>query len=388
MSVIWEPTLNAEGQKYQAIAERIAVEHCRPLVEEIDRVQRYPWENVRAMHEAGLTSMFLPKEYGGQSASLVSAVAVIETLSRECPSTAAILTTFQLGAEVIQHAGNAAQKKQFLNETVAKGECVSFCLSELGAGSDPAAMTTTATPENDGYRIRGEKFWVGNGTASVQYVVFAKTDPSAGSRGITGFIVPKDAPGVVFDYMADKMGQRGSYTTNMKLDTWVPKDAIVGELNKGLGIALAGLDVGRVAIAGHALGMGMAAFDEAARRACERQSMGKPMIDHQGIGFKLADMAMRLSAARMMVYQAAQSFDEGRKISSLAAMTKVMATEAVQFVCNEAVQIWGSMGYVKPTKVERLLRDQRINQIYEGASEIQRIVLTRAVKAAYSGRNS
>lgn len=388
MTVIWEPTLNEEGRKYLAIADKFAVEQCRPLVEEIDRVQRYPWENVKAAHEAGLTNMFLPNEHGGGGASLTSAVAVVEAVARECPSTAAILTTFQLGAEIILHAGTPEQKQKYLNETVAKGECVSFCLSELGAGSDPAGMTTIATPEKDGYRIRGEKFWIGNGTASLYYVVFAKTEPSAGARGITGFIVPKDAPGVVFDYMADKTGQRGSFTSNMKLDTWVPKDAIVGELNKGLSLALAGLDVGRVAIAGHALGMGLAAFDEAASRACARQTFGKPMIDHQGIGFKLADMAMRLSAARMMVYQAAQSFDEGRKIASLAAMTKVMATEAVQFACNEAVQIWGSMGYVKPTKVERLLRDQRINQIYEGASEIQRIVLTRAVKAAYSGRNA
>jgi alkylation response protein AidB-like acyl-CoA dehydrogenase len=387
MAVIWEPSLNEENRRYLEIAEKFALEHCRPLVEEIDRAQRYPWENVRAAHEIGLTRMFLPTEFGGGGASLTSAVVAIEAVARECPSTAAILTTYQLGAEVILHAGTPAQKKKYLAETVAKGDCVSFCLSELGAGSDPAGMTTSATPEKDGYRIRGEKFWVGNGTASLYYVVFAKTDPDAGARGITGFIVPKDAPGVAFDYMADKMGQRGSFTSNMKLDTWVPKDAIVGELNKGLSIALAGLDVGRVAIAGHALGMGMAAFDEAASRACARQTFGKPMIEHQGIGFKLADMAMRLSGARMMVYQAAQSFDQGQKIASLAAMTKVMATEAVQFACNEAVQIWGSMGYVKPTKVERLLRDQRINQIYEGASEIQRIVLTRAVKAAYSGRN-
>ena len=313
---------------------------------------------------------------------------MVEAIAKGCPSTAAILTTYQLGAYIIQQVGTAAQKDRYLANGVAKGDCVSFCLSEKGVGSDPAGMETLATKEGDGWRIKGEKFWVGNGTASPYYVVFAKTDPNAGARGITGFMVHKDAPGVEFDYIADKMGQRGSFTTNIKLDTVVKADAVIGELNRGLKTALVGLNLGRIAIAGHALGMAMAAFEEAAKRACDRHTFGKPLIDHQAIGYKLADMAVEISAARTLVYQAAKAHDDGQDISAIAAMTKIFATEVTNRVANEAVQIWGSLGYVKPTKVERIYRDVRINQIYEGASEIQRLVITRAIRNAFMGKNS
>ena len=383
MAVIWEPDLPLDSQKFQTVAEDLTRRYFEPLVEEIDRVQRYPWENVQRLHEAGLTRMFLPKQYGGADASLVSANAVVEAIARGCPSTAAIVTTYQLGSYMVQRAGTDEQKDKCLTEAVAKGHCVSFCLSERAAGSDPAGMATLATPEGDGYRLKGEKFWVGGGAASIYFVVFAKTDPSAGSRGITGFLVSKDAPGVTVDFIADKMGQRGTFTTNLKVDTWVPESAIVGELNRGLRLALIGLDLGRITISGHAIGMAMAAFEESARRACDRQTFGQPLIDHQAIAFKLADMATRISGARMMTYAAAKAFDEGKDIASLAAMTKILATETANFVCDEAVQIWGSLGYIKPTKVERIFRDMRINQIYEGASEIQRIVISRAIKKEF-----
>lgn len=388
MPVIWEPDLSPQAQRYKDLAEKLTAEHFEPLVEEIDREQRYPWENVKVLNDSGLSRMFLPKELGGEDATLTEANVVIETISKGCPSTAAIVTTYQLGAYIIQQVGSPAQKERYLKNGVAKGDCVSFCLSERGAGSDPAGMETLATREGHGWRIKGEKYWVGNGTASPYYVVFAKTDPSAGSRGITGFMVHKDAPGVSFDYIADKMGQRGSYTSNIRLDTWVSDDAVVGELNRGLKTALVGLNLGRITISGHALGMAMAAFEEAAKRACERNTFGKPLIDHQAIGYKLADMATEISAARALVYEATRAFDSGQDISSIAAMCKIFATEVTNRVANEAVQIWGSQGYVKPTKVERIYRDVRINQIYEGASEIQRIVVTRAIRSAFMGRNS
>ena len=387
VSVIWEPELPASAVKYKALAEQLTRDHFEPLVEEIDRVQRYPTENIEKLHEAGLTRMFLPAKFGGADATLTDATAVVEAVAKGCPSTAAIITTYQLGAYIIQRSGTPEQQEKVLVNAISKGLCVSFCLSEINAGSDPAGMETTAVEEGDGYRIKGEKFWVGGGAASVYFVVFAKTDPTAGSRGITGFLVEKGAEGVVVDFIADKMGQRGSYTTNLKVDTWVPKSAVVGEFNKGLKLALMGLNLGRITISGHALGMGVAAFEEAARRACERVTFGKPIIDHQSIGFRLSDMAARLSSARMMVYYAAKAFDDGKsteEISNLAAMSKMLATEATHFACNEAVQIWGSMGYIKPTKVERLYRDQRINQVYEGSSEIQRLVLARSIKKEFT----
>ncbi len=388
MPTIWEPKLSAQAQQYKDLAEQLTRDHFEPLVEEIDRVQRYPWENVKHLVDSGLAKMFIGKEFGGGGATLVDATVAVETIAMGCPSTAAILTTYQLGAYVIEKVGTPAHKDRYLRNGVAKGDCVSFCLSEKGAGSDPSGMTTLATREGAGWRIKGEKFWVGNGTASPYYVVFAKTDPEAGSRGISGFMVHKDTPGVSFDYMADKMGQRGSYTSNIKLDCWVAEDALVGELNRGLRNALVGLNLGRITISGHALGMAIAAYEEAARRACQRHTFGKALIEHQALGYKLADMAVEISAARALVYQAAHAFDEGEDISSIAAMSKIFATEVTNRVCNEAVQVWGSLGYVKPTKVERIYRDARINQIYEGASEIQRLVVTRAIRKEFEGRNS
>ena len=387
MGIIWEPELSADSARYKALAEQLTRDHFEPLVEELDRVQRYPYENVEKLHNAGITRMFLPKQFGGADAKLTDATVVVEAVAKGCPSTAAIITTYQLGAYIIQCAGTPAQQEQVLTNGISKGECASFCLSEMNAGSDPAGMETTAVREGDGWRIKGEKFWVGGGKASTNFVVFAKTDPAAGSRGITGFLMKKDTPGVVVDFIADKMGQRGSYTTNLKVDCWVPNDAIVGGLNEGLKLALIGLNLGRITISGHALGMAIAAFEEAASRACSRTTFGKPIIDHQSIGFRLADMAARINSARMMVYHAAKQFDAGAdvgEISALAAQSKILATEATQFVCNEAVQIWGSMGYIKPTKVERLYRDQRINQLYEGSSEIQRLVLTRVIKKEFT----
>ncbi len=343
---------------------------------------------MKILVESGLAQMFIGQDYGGAQATLVDATVVVEAMAKGCPSTAAIMTTYQLGAYVIEKVGTPAQKARYLQNGICKGDCVSFCLSERGAGSDPAGMVTAATPEGEGWRIKGEKFWVGNGTASPYYVVFAKTDPSAGARGISGFMVHKDAPGVSFDYIADKMGQRGSFTTNLRLDTWVPKDALVGELNKGLRNALIGLNLGRITIAGHALGMAISAYEEAASRACERQTFGQPLIDHQVIGYKLADMAVEISAARALVYQAAQAYDDGEDITAIAAMAKIFATEVTNRVANEAVQIWGSLGYVKPTKVERIYRDVRINQIYEGASEIQRLVVMRSIRKEFYSRKS
>lgn len=387
MSVIWEPELPESAIRFRDVARQLTRDHFEPLVEEIDRDQRYPIENVDKLHDAGILRMFVPSQFGGAGASLTDATAVLEAVAAGCPSTAAIITTYQLGALIIQRAGTPEQQEQVLTNAVSKGLCVSFGLSELNAGSDPAGMETTAVPEGDGYRIKGEKFWVGGGAASVYFVVFAKTDPSAGARGITGFLIPKSAEGLTIDFIADKMGQRGSYTTNLKIDTWVPKSAVVGEFNNGLKLALTGLNVGRIAISGHALGMAIAAFDEAAKRACSRETFGKPIIDHQSIGFRLSDMAARISSARMMVYNAARAYDEQSsvdQVSTLAAMSKILATEVTHFVCNEAVQIWGSMGYIKPNKVERLYRDQRINQIYEGSSEIQRLVLARAIKKEFT----
>jgi len=211
-------------------------------------------------------------------------------------------------------------------------------------------------------------------------VVFAKTDPSASGRGISAFMVDKEDPGAVIDELSDKMGIRGTQTSNLKLDIAVPDSARVGELNRALPLAFATLNVGRVMVAAQSLGLALAAYREAARRAVERRAFGRSIIENQGIGFKLADMAVEISAARMMLYEAAKAYDQGRDVATLGAMAKLYASEVAHRATDGAVQVWGGCGYCKPALVERLYRDQRILEIYEGTSEIQRVVLARAVR--------
>ena len=379
MTVIWQPVLSEEARRWRAVADRVTQEHFAPLAEELDREQRYPWENVRRLVEHNLAGLFIPKEYGGQGASLSATVAVVEAIGTGCASTAAILCTYQLGAFPILLAGRDDQKQRYLGE-MAKGVATSFALSERNTGSDAAAIEATATREGDGWRLRGEKYWIGNGGASRYYVVFAKTDPSAGGRGISAFMVDKEEPGAVVDELADKMGIRGTQTSNLKLDIAVPDSARVGGLNRALRLAFQTLNVGRVMVAAQSLGIALAAYREASRRAVERRAFGQPIIENQGIGFRLADMAVEISAARMMLYEAAKAYDEGRDVANLGAMAKLYASEVAHRATDGAVQVWGGLGYCKPTVAERLYRDQRILEIYEGTSEIQRLVLARTVR--------
>jgi alkylation response protein AidB-like acyl-CoA dehydrogenase len=379
MAVIWQPSLDAEAARWQALAARLTAEHFEPLAEELDRDQRYPWENVRRLVEHDLAGLFIPKAYGGQGASLRSTVAVVETVGTGCGSTAAILCAAQLGAFPVLLAGREDQKAFYLGE-MAKGTGTSFALSERATGSDAAAIETTAVREGDGWRLRGEKYWIGNGGASRYYVVFAKTDPNAGGRGISAFMVDKEQPGAVIDELSDKMGIRGTQTSNLKLDVVVPDSARVGELNRALRLAFQTLNVGRIMVAAQSLGIALAAYREASRRAVEREAFGHPIIENQGIGFKLADMATEISAARMMVYEAARAYDNGEDVANLGAMAKLYTSEVAHRAADAAVQIWGGYGYCKPNVAERLYRDQRILEIYEGTSEIQRLVLARAVR--------
>jgi len=379
MTVIWQPALDAEAQRWQSLAAQLSDEHFAPLAEELDREQRYPWENVRRLVDHKLAGLFIPKAYGGEGASLTSTVAVVERIGSSCSSTAAILCAYQLGAFPVLLAGRDDQKQLYLGE-MTRGVATSFALSEREAGSDAAAITATAVREGDGWRIRGEKYWIGNGGASRYYVVFAKTDPAAGGRGISAFMVDKEQEGAVIDELSDKMGIRGTQTSNLKLDVAVPDEARIGEVNRALRLAFQTLNVGRVMVAAQSLGLALAAYREASRRAVERKAFGQAIVENQGIGFKLADMAVEISAARMMLYEAAKAYDEGRDVANLGAMAKLYASEVAHRAADAAVQIWGGFGYCKPNVAERLYRDQRILEIYEGTSEVQRLVLARAVR--------
>jgi alkylation response protein AidB-like acyl-CoA dehydrogenase len=379
VTVLWNPALDEAATRWQALADRLGRERFAPLAPELDRDQRYPWETIEALVEHKFTGLFLPTAWGGEGQSLTATVAAVETLGMHCASTAAIMCAYQLGAFPILLAGTDQQKDFYLRE-MTKGRATSFALSERVAGSDAAAIEATAVREGDGWRIKGEKYWIGNGGASRYYVVFAKTDPAAGGRGISAFMVDKEQPGAVVDELSDKMGIRGTQTSNLKVDVLVPDSTRIGDVNRALRLALQTLNVGRIMVSAQSMGLAIAAFREASARAVSRKTFGQPIGENQGIGFKLADMATEISAARMMLYEAARAYDRHEDVSNLGAMAKLFTSEVAHRAADNAVQIWGGLGYCKPTVAERLYRDQRILEIYEGSSEIQRLVLSRAIR--------
>lgn len=382
MAVVWFPELNDDAGRWLDIAATLTKEQFAPLADAIDQEQRYPEEHLPFLLSSGISGMFLPRDYGGAGASLEALSAVVETVASGCASTAAILAALSLGAFPVLLGGNAEQKAALLGGLAQKGEAVNFALSERGAGSDAASIETSAVREGDGWRIRGEKCWLGNGGHSKHFIVFARTGEPGARNNITAFWVPRNTDGAVVDFYEDKMGIRGTTTTNLKINAWVPNASIIGEQGKGLKLALSTLNVGRIVVTAQAVGIAQAAFNAAAAFATTRSTFGSSIIDHQGVGFMLADSATQLSAARMMLYEAARAYDRGEDVSSLGAMAKLYASEVSHKVCDDAVQILGGRGYVKPNVAERCYRDQRITEIYEGTSEIQRVVIARAIKRA------
>lgn len=379
MSALWEMPLDAESVRWKRLAEELTSKYFAPAADAIDRDQRYPVEHLEPLLESGISGMFLPKEYGGSGASLVSLVAVVEAIAAGCGSTAAIMAALSLGAFPVLLGGNEEQKQALLGGLARKGEAVNFALSERGAGSDAAAITATAAREGEGWRIRGEKCWLGNGGHSKHFIVFARTGEGA-RNNISAFWVPRATEGAVVDFYEDKMGIRGTTTTNLTVDVWVPESSMIGQEGFGLKLALSTLNVGRIVVAAQALGIALCSYRAAAEFAAKRQTFGRSIIDHQGIGFPMADAATSFSAARMMVYEAAKAYDEGRDVSTLGAMAKLFASEASHDICDTAMTVLAGRGYVKPNVVERCYRDQRITEIYEGTSEIQRLVIARAIK--------
>jgi alkylation response protein AidB-like acyl-CoA dehydrogenase len=379
MSVVWEPILDDAAAAWRVKATELAAARFAPLAEELDREQRYPTEHIETLVESGLSGMLVPVEHGGTGLSMEAICAVTEEVSAACASTGAILAAHTLGAAPVRIAGTDEQQGELYADLVA-GEAISFALTEVGAGSDAAAIRTTAVEGPDGFVLDGEKIYVGNGGVAKHYAVFAKTDPDAGARGITAFLVSREAPGVVIDRYEDKMGIRGTKTSNLKLSgVNVPASAMLGARGGGLKLALQTLDIGRVSVAAQGTGIALAAFRLAAAEASRRTTFGKPLIENQGISFRLADVATELSAARLLTYEAARTYDRGESVSTIGAMAKLYSSEVAHRAVDLAVQVYGGEGFCKPCPAERLYRDQRVLEIYEGASEIQRLVLGRAI---------
>ncbi len=373
--------LTEEHEMLRQAARDFAQNELLSGVIERDETQTFPSELVRRMGDMGFMGLMVSPDYGGSGLDTISYVLVMEELSKIDASASVIVSVqnslVNWGIEIY---GAEAQKRQYLPR-LAKGELIgSFCLSEPEAGSDATSQRTTAVRQGDYYLLNGTKNWITSAGRAGLYLVIAQTDRSKGSRGISAFLVERDWPGVVVGKKEDKLGIRGSDTHTMIFnDVRVPVENRLGEEGMGFKIAMQTLDGGRIGIASQALGIASGAYELALRYSQQRQAFGVPISKHQAIAFKLANMATHIEAARLLCFKAAWAKDQHLPFSSLAAMAKLYASRTAMWVTTEAVQVHGGYGYVKEYHVERLLRDAKITEIYEGTSEIQRIVISRAV---------
>ena len=370
-----------EQQLIQQNAREFALEYVEPIAAELDKTERYPKEVIAKMTEQDFMGICYPSEYGGAGADYLSYILVLEQICRSCASTGIIYSAHvSLGSFPIYNWGSEELKQKYL-APMCKGEKLgAFALTEPGAGTDAGSGQCTATLDGNEYVINGTKCFITNGGVADVYIVFALTDPTAGVKGISAFVVEAGLPGFEIGKHEDKMGIRGSQTTELIFKNCrIPKANLIGKEGKGFGIAMGTLDGGRIGVATQALGIAQAALDEAVKFAKERVQFGKPIATKQAIQFMLADMATQLEAARLLVYHAAMLKEEGKPYSKEAAMAKMFASEASDWICNKAIQIHGGYGYIKDFKVERLYRDSKITTLYEGTNEVQRMVVSGAV---------
>lgn len=372
-------SLTEEQKMLKTMVADFASKELEPIAAQIDEESRFPAESIPKMAALGLPGVGFPEEYGGSGGGATEFCLVIEEISRVCAATGAILLASSgLVGEPINMHGNEEQKKRFV-PPIASGEMLgAFALTEAGAGSDPAALETTATRKDNGYVLNGSKIFITNGAEAGLVLVFASTDKSLRHKGISAFILEKDTPGFSVGKHENKMGIRGSSTVELAFeDCFVPEENRLGNEGEGFRIAINTIDASRVVVAAQALGIAQGAFDRALAYARERQQFGQPIINFQAIQWMLADMATQIDAARLLIYRAAYLQDQGQPFIKEASMAKVYAAETSSFVTSKAVQIFGGYGYIKEYPVERYLRDAKITEIYEGTSEMQRMTIAR-----------
>jgi len=370
--------LSEEQELIRKNIREFAVKHVEPIAAEIDEKERHPAELFKKLAEGGWMGIPIPVQYGGSGADYLTNAIVVEELSRACASTGFTVSIHVgIACMLILLFGNEDQKKKYL-VPLAKGEHMgAFVLTEPGAGTDVMAATTTAAKDGDFFVINGTKTFISNGPLADTYIVFCWTDKAAGRKGMSSFIVPKGTPGLKPGEHFHKMGLRSSQTSEVVFkDCRVAKENLLGAEGAGLINAMTGFDHGRVGIAAQSVGILQAALDESIAYAKQRVQMGSPIARHQAISWMIADMATDLSAARFLTYHAAWLKDQGKSFSKEASMAKLFAAEKAMHHTIKAVQIHGGYGYIKGAKVERLMRDAKITEIYEGTSEAQRMVIS------------
>lgn len=366
------------------VARDFAREKLLPFTGEWDREARFPKEALAEMGGLGFMGMLVPEEYDGAAVDNVAYALAIEEVAAGDGAVSTIMSVHNsVGCMPILRYGSEDQKQRFLKPLARGEQLAAFCLTEPGAGSDAAALKARARRDGNKWVLTGTKQFITSGKNADVAIVFAVTDPEAGKKGISAFIVPTGTPGYTVASVEHKLGQRCSDTAQIVFDEMeLTPDLMLGEEGQGLRIALSNLEGGRIGIAAQAVGMARAAFEAALRYAGERQTFGKPLTGHQAVAFRLADMATRIEAARHLVLNAAALRDAGRPCLKEAAMAKLFASEMAEQVCSDAIQIHGGYGYLADYGVEQIYRDVRVCQIYEGTSDVQRMVIARELAAA------
>jgi len=370
--------LPSEYKELRTSVRALAEKEIAPHAQAVDEEHRFPVEAKNALTKNGLFAAHVPTEYGGDGADALATVLIIEEVARVCGSSSLIPAVNKLGSVPLLLGGNEDQKKRWLPQLV-KGSGFSYCLSESEAGSDAAALRTKVERSADGWVLNGSKKWITNAGESDFYSVIAQGDPSLGTKGITAFIVEKSDPGVSFGAPEKKMGMRGSPTREVYFDNvQLSDDRRISEVGKGFALAMDTLDHTRITIAAQAIGLAQGAFDVATKYAHERQQFGKPIFDFQAIQFMLADMAMNIESARLLTYSAAVKSENNEKdLRFYSAASKCLASDVAMKVTQDAIQVLGGYGYVSDYPVERMMRDTKLTQIYEGTNQIQRVVMAR-----------
>ena len=370
--------LPSEYNDLRESVRALAENEIAPHAAAVDEDHRYPQEAADALLKAGLSAAHVPTEFGGEGADAVATVIIIEEVARVCGSSSLIPAVNKLGSLPLILSGSKAQKEKWLPQ-LAKGKGFSYCLSESEAGSDASALKTKAELKDGSWVINGSKKWISNAGVSEFYTVLASTDPEKGAKGITAFIVEKSDPGLSFGAPEKKMGFKGSPTREVYLDNVeISDDRRISEIGAGFSLAMKTLDHTRITIAAQALGIAQGAFEVATKYAHERKQFGTPIFDFQAVQFMLADMAMEIAAARQLTYAAAsKSENSASDLTFFSAASKCYATDVAMKVTTDAVQVLGGYGYVSDYPVERMMRDAKLTQIYEGTNQVQRLVMAR-----------
>jgi len=373
--------LTEEQQMIRDLARQIAEEKIVPVRAELDETGEFPWEIIKVLAQSDMLGLFIPEEYGGLGKGCLELCLAVEELSRACVGVSTSYAANALGTFPLLLFGTDDQKKKYLPEIAAGKKLVAFGLTEANAGSDAGGIQTTARLDGDYYVLNGTKQWITNGSVADVYTIIAITDKSKGPRGASAFIVEKGTPGFSFGKKENKMGIRCSITTELVFDNCrIPKENIIGKEGMGFIVAMKTLDASRTGVGAQGLGVAQGAFDEAVKFARQRVQFGHPIISYQAIQHMLADMAIEIEAARALIYAVARFIDSGAKdVSKESACAKTFATDLGMRVTTNALQVMGGSGYMKDYPVEKMMRDAKILQIYEGTNQIQRNVIGQAL---------